>query len=102
MDYVGQRPWEPIQIDVRVSSRARTAFADPTQTVTAEAEVADGHLTLTVDGPQKTFEVRFLAPSGLRDIKATGAASAVETTTEGGVSTVRLQAGGPFSLTASV
>ena len=100
MDYVGQRPWEPIQIDVRVSSRARTAFADPTQTVTAEAEVTDDRLTLTVDGPQKAYEVRFLAPARLRHIKPTGAASAVEATVEDGMTVVRLQAGGPFSLTA--
>jgi len=102
MDFVGQRPWEPIQLDVRVASRARTAFADPAQTITANAELADGRLTLAVDGPQKTFEVRFLAPAGLRDIQATGAASQVEMAAEGGIMTVRLQAGGPFSLTASV
>jgi len=102
MDYVGQRPWEPIQLDVRVASRARTAFADPAQTITAKAEVADGRLTLAVDSPQKVFEVRFLAPTDLRDIRVTGAPSAVETTTEGGATTVRLQAGGPFSLTARV
>ena len=102
MDYVGQRPWEPIQLDVRVSSHARAAFADPTRTITAEAEVNDGRLTLAVDGPAKAFEVRPLAPARLRDIKATGAASGVEPTVEDSITTVRLQAGGPFKLTASV
>jgi alpha-D-xyloside xylohydrolase len=102
MDYVGQRPWEPIQLDVRVSSRANIAFADPTRAVAVRAEVADGRLTLAVDGPQKAFEVRFLAPADVRDIKATGAASGAETVVESGITAVRLQAGGPFSLTASV
>jgi len=102
MDYVGQRPWEPIQLDVRVSCSARTAFADPTQIIAAEAQLADRCLTLTVDGPQKAFAVRFLAPAALRDIKATGAASGVETAVEGGITTVRVQAGGPFSLTVFV
>lgn len=102
MDYVGQRPWEPIQLDVRVASHARIPFGDPTQTITAEAEVTDGRLTLAVDGPQKAFEVRFLAPAPLRDIQAKGAASAVETTMEDGITVVRLQAGGPFSLRARV
>ena len=102
MDYVGQRPWEPIQLDVRVSSRAFATFGDPTQAITAQAELAGGRLKLAVDGPQKTYEVRFLAPARPRDIEATGAASRVETTAEGGIATVRLQAGGPFSLTARV
>jgi len=102
MDYVGQRPWEPIQLDVRVSSRAFTTFDDPTRAITAEAELAGDRLTLAVDGPQKGFEVRFLAPARLRDIAATGAASRVKTAAEGLITTVRLQAGGPFSLTARI
>jgi len=102
MDYVGQRAWEPIQLDVRVSSRAFTTFDDPTRAITAEAEVADGRLTLAVESPQKGFEVRFLAPARLRDIKAAGVASSMETTTRDGITTVRLQADGPFSLTARV
>jgi len=102
MDYVGQRPWEPIQLDLRVSSRARIAFGDPAQTVTVEAELADGRLTLVVNGPQKTLEVRFLAPTRLRNIKATGAASGVEMKVEDGITVVRLQADGPFKLTAFV
>ena len=102
MDFVGQRPWEPIQFDVRVASRARTTFRDPTQTIMAEAEVAPGRLTLAVDSPPKAFEVRFLAPTRLHGIQATGAASQAETTTEDGITIVRLRAGGPFSLTASV
>jgi alpha-D-xyloside xylohydrolase len=102
MDYVGQRPWEPIQLDVRVSSRAFTTCNDPTRAITAEAELVGRRLTLAVDSPQKGFEVRFLAPPRLRDIEATGAASRVEITAEGGIAIVRLQAGGPFSLTAFV
>jgi alpha-glucosidase (family GH31 glycosyl hydrolase) len=102
MDYVGQRPWEPIQLDVRVSSRARIVFADPKQAIDAEAQVVDGRITLTVDSPQKAFEVRFLAPADVRDIKATGAASHVEIAVEDGITVVRLQADGRFSLTASV
>jgi alpha-D-xyloside xylohydrolase len=100
MDYVGERPWEPLRLDVRVSSRARTVFADPTQTVTADARVAGGRLTLALDGPQKAFEIRFLAPAALRDVKATGKTSSLETQVEGSITVVRLQAGGPFSLTA--
>jgi alpha-D-xyloside xylohydrolase len=102
MDYVGQQPWEPMQLDVRVDSRARTAFSDPTQAITAEAELRDGRLTLAVDGPQKAFDVRFLAPAHVRRVQARGAASRVETTEEDGITVVRLRADGPFSLAAIV
>jgi len=84
---------------VELADRWRPIFADPTQTITAEAEITDGRLTLAVDGPQMTFEVRFLAPARLRDIQSAGAASGVEIAVEDDITVVRLQAGGPFSVT---
>jgi hypothetical protein len=101
------KPFGPL---LELADRWRPIFADPDRdyfclTELRSARRARNGARLDVaadDGPPKAFEVRFLAPARLRDIKATGAASGVEMKVEDGITVVRLQAGGPFSLTASV
>jgi alpha-D-xyloside xylohydrolase len=100
MDYVGQKPWEPIGLDVRVNSKAEFSFPDPERIVEVRAERNDGELRLTMSGARRAFEVRSLTPGRLRDVRFSGRASETSWEEIDGTTIVRLRASGSCSLEA--
>lgn len=72
MDYVGQRPWEPLMLDVRLASEVRTAFWDPKQKVKLAA-VRDGdRVRLSLNGPPHRYEVRVFEPWQVGEARLAG------------------------------
>jgi alpha-D-xyloside xylohydrolase len=102
MDYVGQKPWEPIGLDVRVNSEAAFAFPDPERTVDVRVERKGGEVLMTMGAARHAFEVRFLAPGRLRDVRFSGRASETGWEEIDGTTVVRLRTAGACSLRAEV
>jgi alpha-D-xyloside xylohydrolase len=101
-DFVGQSPWDPIQLDVRLASRAAFSFPNPQHLVEVSAEREDGELRLNFGDAAQAFEVRFLAPGRLRDVRVAGRAVDSSWEEANGVTIVRLRAEGPCTVEAGV
>ncbi|MDP2950143.1 MAG: glycoside hydrolase family 31 protein [Chloroflexota bacterium] len=109
MDFVGQKAWEPIQLDVRVGSQARVSFPNPERMIEVEAQLVGSDLRLDIGkGGQahahggQGFQIRFLAPGRLRDVRFSGRASDTAWEEVDGTTIVRLKAEGPCALEANV
>jgi alpha-D-xyloside xylohydrolase len=102
MDFVGQKAWEPIQLDVRLASRAAFSFPNPEHLVEVSAERKDGELRLELGDVAQSFEVRFLTPERLRDVRVTGRAADSRWEEMDGAVIVRLRAEGPCAVEARV
>jgi hypothetical protein len=102
MDFVGQKAWDPIQLDVRLASRAAFSFPNPQRVVDASAELKDGELRLELGDVVQAFEVRFLTPGRLREVRVTGRAGDTRWEEADGATIVRLRAEGPCAVEAKV
>jgi alpha-D-xyloside xylohydrolase len=102
MDFVGEKAWEPIQLDVRVASQTGMAFLNPDRLVEVRAERGDSDLVLHIGDVEQTFEIRFLAPSRLRDVRFSGRVSDADWREADGTTIIRLQAHGRSSVTAKI
>lgn len=102
MDFVGEKAWEPIQLDVRLASEARMAFLNPDRLVEVQAERGDSDIALHLGDVEQTFEIRFLTPGRLHDVRFSGKASDTHWRETDGTTIVRLRAHGPCSLAANV
>jgi alpha-D-xyloside xylohydrolase len=102
MDFVGQKPWEPIELDVRLEGNAAISFPNPGCQVEVRAERRGDTVVLEIGEVGQTLEIRFLAPAGLKDVRFSGAAHETGWREDGGVTVVRLRAVGRCSLTAVV
>jgi alpha-D-xyloside xylohydrolase len=97
MDHVGQSAsggWEPIEIQVRVEKEATFTFRTPEKPVTVRAQRHGRRLRLDIDGPPKAYEVRFLEPSRLRDVRFEGDVHDASWEQAGDEAMVRVRAGG--------
>jgi len=102
MDFVGQRAWDPMQLDVRVHSQARVSFPDPNRLVEVRAERRDSDVVLDIGDEEQTFEIRFLTPGRLRDVRFSGRAADTGWREAEGMTIVRLRASGRCSVTAKM
>jgi alpha-D-xyloside xylohydrolase len=102
MDFVGQKAWEPIQLDVRVASRAAFSFPNPERLVEVSAQRNDGEVRLELGDIVQAFEVRFLTPGRLRDVRVTGRAADSRWEEVDGTTIVWLRAEGPCAVEAKV
>ncbi len=100
MDFVGQKPWEPIQLDVRLEGEATFSFPNPHRPVEVRAERRGDAVALEIGEAEQTLEIRFLTPGRLRDVRFSGAASETAWREADGMTVVRLRANGRCSLTA--
>jgi alpha-D-xyloside xylohydrolase len=102
MDHVGQREWEPIELQVRVQNEARLRFFDPQHPVETEARRRgdEVEVSLGVEAPLK-LEIRLFEPKTPRRITFEGKLEDTtwDATPEGAVA--RLRALGRCSLKAS-
>jgi len=102
MDFVGQKAWDPIQLDVRLDSRAAFSFPNPHHLVEVSAERKDGELRLELGDVAQAFEVRFLTPGRLRDLRVTGHATDSSWEELDRTTIVRLRAEGPCAVEAKL
>jgi alpha-D-xyloside xylohydrolase len=68
--YVGERPWDPLEIAVRVASSAALRVDGEGAKVEAEARAVDGGVTLDLSG-KANIKLRFLVPAA-SSIEASG------------------------------
>ena len=71
-DYVGQRPWDPLRLDVRVGSRAEMKLPTPEGRVEVRARRAGGDVRLDLRASSRRFDVRLLDPPMVRDVTFSG------------------------------
>jgi alpha-D-xyloside xylohydrolase len=100
MDFVGEKPWEPIQLDVRLDGKAAVSFPSPDRLVDVRAERRGDTVALEIGDVERALEVRFLSPARLKDIRFSGAASDTTWQEEEGATVIRLRAAGPCAVTA--
>jgi alpha-D-xyloside xylohydrolase len=72
-DFVGQRPWDPLRLDVRVSSSARLSLPAPEGRVEVRARRRGDHLRLDLRASGQRLRIRLLEPSRVRDVSFSGA-----------------------------
>jgi hypothetical protein len=97
MEYVGQREWRPLTVDVRLASLAEASVWSPQERIELRAGRESG-LRLSVDGPEMDYVVRFIEPA-VRSVRASGGATVSGERVEGGVTVVEAR-GGRFELIA--
>jgi alpha-D-xyloside xylohydrolase len=102
MDFVEEKPWEPIRLDVRLDKKAAFSFPDPDRVVEVRGERRGDAVALKIAKARHALEIRFLEPAGLEDVRVSGAASDVSSRRAKGMTVVRLRAAGRCSLTAVV
>ncbi|MGQ9571727.1 MAG: TIM-barrel domain-containing protein [Dehalococcoidia bacterium] len=102
MDFVGQKPWEPLQLDVRLEGEAAITFPNPQRLVSVRAERAGKDIVLHIGDVEQSFEIRFLIPGRLGDVRFSGAACDTSWREEEGATIVSLRARGPCSVSANV
>jgi len=100
MDFVGEKPWEPIQLDVRLAGKAAISFPSPDRLVDVRAERRGDAIALEIGDVERALEVRFLSPARLKDVRFSGAASETAWGKEEGATVIRLRAAGPCAVTA--
>ena len=102
MDHVGQREWEPIELQVRVQNEARLRFFDPQHPIEVKAQRRGNEVevSLRVEAPRK-LEIRLIEPTPARSVAFEGKVEDAnwENTPQGAVA--RLRALGRCSLRAS-
>jgi hypothetical protein len=100
MDFVGEKPWEPIQLDVRLQEKTAVSFASPDRLVHAQAERRGDAVLLEIGDVEGALQVRFLSPARLSDVRFSGAVSETAWQEVEGASLVRLRAAGPCGISA--
>jgi len=98
MDYVGQREWQPLTLQVRLASSVRAEIWNPTQPIKVEARREATTIYLSVDGPEQEYEMRFLEPPWVGDVTVVGKARLDSVETADRTTVVRLSAQGPFEV----
>jgi hypothetical protein len=99
MEYVGQREWRPLTVDVRLSVGAETTVWSPEQQVRVAGEQAGDEVRLRVAGPPWEYRVRFVEPAVTPEVHAEGDASGLAVRQEDGVTVVEVR-GGEFGVRA--
>lgn len=73
-DFVGQRPWDPLRLDVRVSSRAELSLPTPEGRVEVRADRTREGVRLDLRAAGQRLEVRLLEPATVREVTFSGEA----------------------------
>ncbi len=101
MDYVGQSAsggWEPIELQVRVSTEASFTFWTPEKPVKVRANrqkrANEQAIRLEIDGPPQRYEVRFQEPARFREVRFEGDVQDASWEQGEGEAVVRLRAAG--------
>ncbi len=101
MEYVGQRQWRPLSLDVRLSASAETTVWSPERPVLISGARDGGEVRLRVGGPSWDYRVRFVEPTVVPEVQAEGDASGLAVRQEDGVTVVEVR-GGEFEVRARV
>lgn len=101
MEYVGQREWQPLTVDVRLTAGAETAVWSPEHQIRIAGERASGEVRLQVAGPPWDYHVRFAEPASATDVRVEGDASGLVVRQEDSATVVEVR-GGEFEVRARV
>ncbi len=93
MEHTGQRPWEPLTLEVRLSSAARGTVWSPRDRIEVTSEQRGAEVRLRIDGPAQEYELRFVEPRSLAGVEVKGARRVKVRRTKG-ATVVRFQAEG--------
>jgi alpha-D-xyloside xylohydrolase len=96
--HVGERPWSPLELNVRVSSEVRLRVSGEGADIDARATASDGALALDLSG-RGDLVVRFIAPR-VSSVDVTGGASGVTQGTQDGILACLLSLNGAARLVA--
>lgn len=96
--YVGQHPWQPLEVDVRVSSQAGLHVEGESLSLEAHA-VRDGDGVVVVLAGHGEFALRFLSPE-VSTVEMSGRATTLGQETGDGVLTMRLRLEGDAEVRA--
>jgi alpha-D-xyloside xylohydrolase len=100
MNFVGEKEWDPIRLDVRLEGRAEMTFPDPERQVRVRARRRGDEVSLDISRTRRTLAIRFLAPRRVKEVRTSGAATEEDRRVSKGVTVVSLKAGGRRTLTA--
>ncbi len=101
MEYVGQREWQPLTVDLRLSVGAETTVWSPEQRALVAGQVSSGEVRLRVAGPPWDYRIRFVEPAVAPEMHAEGDASGLVVRQEDGVMVAEVR-GGEFEIRARV
>jgi len=99
MEYVGQREWQPLTVDLRLSVGGETTVWSPEQQALVAGHVSSGEVRLRVAGPPWDYRIRFVEPAVALEMHAEGDASGLVVRQEDGVTVVGVR-GGEFEIRA--
>ncbi len=93
MEYVGQREWRPLTVDVRLSGRAETTVWSPEEQVTLAGRRSGTEVRLKVNGPPWDYRVRFVEPAVVPEVRTGGDASGLAVGQEDGHTVIEVKGG---------
>jgi hypothetical protein len=99
MEYVGQREWRPLTVDLRLSVGGETTVWSPEQPALVAGQVSSSEVRLRVAGPLWDYRIRFVEPAVALEMHAEGDASGLVVRQEDDV-TVAGMRGGEFEIRA--
>jgi alpha-D-xyloside xylohydrolase len=96
MDYVGQREWAPLTLEVRLRDAATVRTWNPTQEVRVTATREGDTVEVTVDGPEHRYELRLVEPRRVEDVRIEGDGTLDGVRTENGATVVSVSGRGAW------
>ncbi len=98
MDYVGQREWAPLTLEVRLASRAAARVWTPVGEVRVEGTREGDAVRVSVEGPSQGYEVRVVEPGRLGQVAVEGEATLGGVEGEEGATVVRVMGKGKWAM----
>lgn len=101
MAYTGQKAWDPLTLEVRLSPKAEAVVHTPFGLVRVNAARTDDEAVLRADGPAQAYDVRF-AGTRLEGVRVLGAGALESATTESATTVVRVAGRGAWTIEGTV
>lgn len=101
MEHTGEKPWDPLTLEVRSQASAETVCWTPHEPITARFSQSDGRFSLDVDGPPQGYEVRFPGRD-VRNASVSPGAALRSVSLLDGATVLRVDGTGPWSLEGTV
>ncbi len=95
MEYVGQREWRPLTLEVRLAATAQARVWSPKEPIEVEARREGERVELGITGPEQEYEVRFVEPRPLEEVRVEGEATLESVEREARATVARVSARGP-------
>jgi len=97
MEHTGQKPWDPLTLEVHARSSAEATCWAPGWRLTARYTESGGRFSLQVDGPKQGYEVR-LARKKVQDASVPAGATLLSLSQEGSTAVARVDGSGTWRM----